>query len=99
MVKDNEQIWLISFERRFAKESHPVNEKIHPDGLVAVFATSEEQAKELSCKHFGCDWADVTRFYSGFREDFPKGLIGQIGRGSGLLTFYESSAKFPGDDI
>lgn len=82
-------IWLITFGQRFARETHPTSRIIHPDGVVAIYAENEEHARKIAFKHFGKNWSTVRSLADlpNFTEFFPRGVIGQVMKTTGELSF------------
>ena len=78
--------FYVTFGQRYRREAHPTDKRIHPDGVVAIKASTMEEAREQAFSVFGRNWSCIyTRADMAacmFGKDHPnlfiRGVVGEI---------------------
>lgn len=71
--------YYITFPGRFAREPHPTHPWVHPDGIVAIYATTEDAALKKAYSLFSFYWANMYTRDQLTGDDivkyFPRGIV------------------------
>lgn len=76
----------VTFGQQYAREAHPTLPEAHPDGWLAVFATSEEEARSTAFAVCGPRWAflyDTAETSPGVWDLYPLGELARVEAGAG----------------